>query len=165
MNVQRPRQSAGKRAAKIFLPVLIGLLITFLCDRIILLIKPLNLSIDGDAAIGGQWVFNNIFFPIIVIALFLAQWLVIIPFWGKMLLKFRNVLLSSIITALIIAIISGALFGYMLWAPQFGFGDLVISFLVISSITMIYIVGDIFALYFLDIPFTKYSKANKLKTN
>jgi len=95
MHIEKPRQSFGKRLAKLFLPVLIGLNVPFLCIEIDSLLNPIDLDKAGKFAMEGSQAFDYILVPVAFLILLLVQGLIIIPAWNRICWKYRRVLLSS----------------------------------------------------------------------
>jgi hypothetical protein len=145
---------------QIFLPVLAGLLIPFLCYQIDLWLNPLDPIRNGDGAMFLASVFNYFLLPVILIILILIQVIFILPFWIKFSSIFRNILLRSIIISVVFALLTGFLLGYLFWVKQFGMHDLFISTLISSCIMLVYFIGNVTTLYFLDKSYTSVTKSH-----
>ncbi|MDR3696510.1 hypothetical protein [Mucilaginibacter sp.] len=156
MGIQQAKQSRGKRAAKIFLPVLIALNVPLLCIQIDSLLNPIDLSKAGKWAMSGSKVFDYIIVPVVLVILFIVQWLVFVPMWNRF-LRFRRVLLSSLFIGILISVLIGAGLGYSIWSNQLGPSinqsntyELVNLSLLMSSFIVTYCILNIMMLYFLD---------------
>jgi hypothetical protein len=172
MNVQRPKQSAGKRAAKIFLPVLIAMNVPLLLIELDSLVNPIDLDKAGKWAMTGSWAFDYVIVPLTAIVLFIVQWSIFLPIWNRLFIKFRRVLLSSLFFGLLLSTLTGALLGYLTWTNQLRQGsgqanvdELLNSVLLMSSFVAAYCVLNIFTLYFLDRSYIRQLKSQKLRTN
>jgi len=172
MNVQKPRQSAGKRAAKIFLPVLIAMNVPLLLIGLDSLLNPIDLDKAGKWAMTGSWAFDYVIVPFTVIVLFFVQWSILLPIWNRVFIKFRRVLLSSLFFGIILSALVGALMGYLTWANKLGQGnnqpgtdELLNSVLLMSSFVAAYCVLNIFTLYVLDRSYIRQLRSQKLASN
>jgi len=163
MRIEAPKQSAGKRIAKVFLPVLIGLNVPFLGIEIDSLMNPIDLDKAGKGAMLGSQVFDYLLLPALFFILLIVQWLFILPMWNRMVLKYRKVLLSSLCIGIIISILIGALLGYLVCANQLDQDKLINSILTMSGFVIVYCILNIITLYLLDKSYIKYLKPHKLK--
>jgi hypothetical protein len=169
MSIVQPRQSFGKRFAKLFLPVLIGLNVPFLCIQIDSLLNPIDIDKAGKFAIEGSQTFDYVIVPAVFFILLLVQGLIILPLWNRMCLKYRRVLLSSLAIGIIFSVILGALLGYLIWANQPGLNNkridtdsLINSGLLMSAFVLVYSILNIITLYLLDRAYIKHLKPQKL---
>lgn len=169
MGIQQSKQSFGKRAAKIFLPVLIALNVPLLCIQVDSLLNPIDLSKAGKWAMSGSQAFDYIIVPVVLVVLFIAQWLVFVPMWNRF-LKFRRVLLSSLFIGILISLLIGAGLGYSTWTNQLGpsinqsnTDELINLILLMSSFIVVYCILNIITLYFLDRSHIKHLKSQKNK--
>jgi hypothetical protein len=172
MSIEKPRQSFGKRLAKLFLPVLIGVNVPFLCIQIDSLLNPIDIDKAGNFAMEGSQAFDYIVVPVVFLILLLVQGLIILPRWNRMCLKYRRVLLSSLGMGIIFSVILGALLGYLVWANQPGLNNkqidmdsLTNSGLLMSGFVVVYSILNIITLYLLDRSYIKHLKPQKLKSN
>jgi len=167
MGIQPTKQSFGKRAAKIFLPVLIALNVPLLCIQLDSLLNPLDLSKAGKWAMSGSQAFDYIIVPVMLVILFIVQWLILVPVWNRF-LKFRRVFLSSLFIGILISLLIGAGLGYATWTNQLGPSinhadvyELVNLSLLNSSFVVAYCVLNIVTLYLLDRSYIKQLKSKK----
>jgi hypothetical protein len=172
MHIEKPRQSFGKRLAKLFLPVLIGLNVPFLCIEIDSLLNPIDLDKAGKFAMEGSQAFDYILVPVAFLILLLVQGLIIIPAWNRICWKYRRVLLSSLGIGIIFSVILGALLGYLVWANQSALNNnqtnldnLINSGLLMSAFVIAYSILNIITLYLLDRSYIKHLKPQKFKSN
>jgi len=167
MGIQQSKQSFGKRAAKIFLPVLIALNVPLLCIQVDSLLNPIDLSKAGKWAMTGSQAFDYYIVPVILVILFIVQWLIFVPMWNRF-LRFRRVLLSSLFIGILISLLIGAGLGYSTWTNQLGpsinqsdTDELINLSLMMSSFVVAYCILNIITLYFLDRSYIKYLKLQK----
>jgi hypothetical protein len=163
MRIEAPRQSAGKRAAKIFLPVLIGLNVPFLGIEIDSLANPIDLDKAGKGAMLGSQLFDYLLLPGLFFILLIVQWLFILPMWNRMVTKYRRVFLSSLSIGIIISVLIGALLGYLVCANQLDQDKLINSIIIMNGFVIVYCILNIITLYLLDRSYIKYLKPHKLK--
>jgi hypothetical protein len=168
MNVHRPRQSFGKRAAKIFLPVLIAVNVPFVCIQIDALLNPIDLDKAGKWAMDGSWAFDYVLVPVTLVILFIVQWVIMLPVWNRIFINFRYVLFSSLFVGIILSILFGILLGYLVWTNQLGqnekqagVDELINSILMMSSFVVAYCFLNIITLYFLDRSYIKLIRSQK----
>jgi hypothetical protein len=167
MGIQPSKQSFGKRVARVFLPVLIALNVPLLCIQLDSLLNPLDLSKAGKWAMSGSQAFDYIIVPVMLVILFIVQWLILVPLWNRF-LKFRRVLLSSLFIGVLISLLIGAGLGYATWSNQLGpsihhadVSELVNLSLLNSSFVVAYCILNIITLYLLDRTFIKQLKLQK----
>jgi len=166
--MEKVRQSFGKRTAKLFLPVLIGLNVPFLYIQWDSLLNPVDLNAAAKGAMLGYWVFDYVFIPVSLVFLIIIQWLVFLPLWNRVFVKFRRVLFSSLFIGILLSVLLGAGLGYSARAnkldqqvTKLGTDDLVNSILLVSGFVVVYCVLNILTLYFLDKTYIKQLKFNK----
>jgi hypothetical protein len=164
MKSEKPRQSFGKRTAKLFLPVLIGLHVPFLYIQIDSLLNPIDLTAAGKGAMYGSQVFDYVLFPALLVILIVGQWLIILPLWNRVFINSRRVLLSSLFTGIIISVLLGILLGY-LTSKTADIDAMIIPASVMSGFVVIYCIGNTITLYLLDRSYIKQLRAYSLKTN
>ncbi|MEO6149174.1 MAG: hypothetical protein ABIP28_03395 [Mucilaginibacter sp.] len=142
-----------KKAFKVILPVLAGLLLLTFANVIVesFLNHP-TFEDDSEGTMVLQEIFPYVILPFITIVLFFIQWWIILPLWNTAVSKFSNVLLSSFSIAAPCCFIIGGGLGFIFWRKQFGFEDLVWSVSIMVLILLVYSAGNIIALYFLDMP-------------
>jgi hypothetical protein len=165
MAIGLPRQSLGKRLAKVFLPVLIALNVPFVYIQIDSLLNPVDLNSAAKGAMLGYWVFDYVLIPVGLVILFVIQRVIIIPIWNRQLIKSRYVLLSSLCIGIILSNLFGALGGYLVWVGQPGAADLINSVLLMSCFAVIYCLINTITLYLLDRSYIKSLKPHKLQSN
>lgn len=169
MGIQRTKQSFGKRAAKIFLPVLIALNVPLLCIQIDSLLNPIDLSKVGKWAMSGSQAFDYYIVPAVLVILIIVQWLIFVPMWNRF-LRFRRVLLSSLLIGILISVLIGAGLGYSTWTNQLGpsinqsnTDELINLILLMSSFIVAYCFLNIITLYFLDRSHIRHLKSQKIQ--
>lgn len=172
MAIEKPRQSFGKRLAKLFLPALIGLNVPFLCIQINSLLNPIDLDKAGRGAIEGSWAFDYILVPVLFFILLIVQGFIIVPAWNRICLKYRRVLLSSLGIGIIFSVILAALLGYLVSANQSNLNNnhtkldnFINSGLLMGAFVFVYSILNIITLYLLDRSYIKYLKPQKIKSN
>ncbi|HAL82661.1 MAG TPA: hypothetical protein DCO83_10830 [Mucilaginibacter sp.] len=172
VSAEKPRQSFGKRSAKLFLPVLIGLHLPFLYIQTDSLLNPIELDKAGKGAMDGLWFFDYVFFPGLLVILLIPQWLIIVPVWNRMCLRARRVLLSSLSIGILLSILTGALLGYLVWINKLGpnnnqpgLNELINPVLLMSGFVVVYCILNTLTLYFLDRSFIRHIKSQKLDAN
>lgn len=172
MSIAKPRQSFGKRLAKLFLPVLIGLNVPFLCIQIDTVLNPIDIDKAGKGAIEGSQAFDYIVVPLVFLILLLVQGIIIVPKWNRICLKYRRVFLSSLAIGLTFSVILGALLGYLVWKNQPSLknnqADLynfIHSALLMGGLVIVYSILNIITLYLLDRSYIKHLKPQKIKSN
>ncbi|WP_295674602.1 hypothetical protein [uncultured Mucilaginibacter sp.] len=170
MGIQRTKQSFGKRAAKIFLPVLIALNVPLLCIQVDSLLNPIDLSKAGKWAMSGSQAFDYYIVPAVLVVLFIVQWLILVPVWNRWLYKFRRVLLSSLFISILISVLIAGLLGYCTWSNQLGpsinqsnTDELVNLILLMSGFIVTYCILNVITLYFLDRSYIRNLKSQKLQ--
>ena len=169
MGVQRTKQGFGKRTAKVFLPVLIALNVPLLCIQVDSLLNPIDLSKAGKWAMSGSQAFDYVMVPVLLLVLFIVQWLILVPMWNRF-LKFRRVLLSSMFIGILISVLIGAGLGYSTWTNQLGpsinqsnTDQLVNLILLMSGFIVAYCILNIVTLYFLDRSYIRHLKFQKIQ--
>jgi hypothetical protein len=172
MRYEKPRQSFGKRAAKLFLPVLVGIHIPFLYIQTDSLLNPIDMDKAGKGAMDGLWFFDYVFFPAGLVILLIIQWLIIVPLWNRMCVRARRVLLSSLSIGILLSTLTGALMGYLIWINKLGpnnnqpgLYDLINPVLLMSGFVVVYCILNTLTLYFLDRSYIRNLKSQKNRSN
>ena len=165
MNAEKPSQSFGKKAAKIFLPVLIGFNVPFLGIQIDALLNPIDLDKAGKGAMLGSQVFDYVLVPAMLVILLIIQWVMILPMWNRIFVHSRRVLLSSLIIGIFISVLTGMLFGYLVCTEQSDMYNLINAVLLMCGLIVAYCILNTVTLYLLDRSYIKYLKARKQLSN
>ncbi len=140
-----------RKALKVFLPVLAGLSLPFIYDRIDSFLSPPNPEDYGDGGMLSLWAFSHIMFPITILVLCVFQKTIIIPLYNKVTVKQNFTMTKILINVIIICVVFGLIFGYIFWEPRFGLHDLIISVCIMTGLQLIYWISNILTLY-LDMP-------------
>jgi hypothetical protein len=165
MSAAKPRQSFGKRFAKIVAPVLIGIQLPFLAIQMDSLLNPIDLDKAGKGAMLGSQMFDYVVIPTLLFILVIIQWIIIVPLWNAICSRFRYVFFSSLCIGITISVLLGILFGYLTINDQSNSNDLINAILLMGGFITAYCIVNIITLYLLDRYYIAYFKSQKLRGN
>jgi hypothetical protein len=102
---------------------------------------------DSNSAVYGFWILNNIIFPVLILILLLIQWIIVLPWWNKIILRSK---MSSVLALIGICLLIAFGLAFITWMPAFGLPKLVISITFVFAAQVIYWVANIIVLYLVD---------------
>jgi len=143
----RHRSYKDNKKLKVFLPVIAGLLLPVIVYIVYMSHRPLVIRRDSNSAVYGFWIVNNIIFPVLVLILLLMQWIIVLPWWNKIMLRSK---MSSVLALIGICLLIGLGLAFITWMPAFGLQKLVISVTFVFVVQLIYWVANIIVLYLID---------------
>jgi len=143
----RHRSYKDNKKLKVFLPVIAGLLLPVIVYIAYMSHRPLVISTDGNSAVYGFWIVNNIIFPVLVLILLLMQWIIVLPWWNKIILRSK---MSSVLALIAICLLIGLGLAFITWMPASGIQRLAISAAFVFVVQVIYWVANIIVLYLVD---------------
>ena len=149
MAEERTKKSYDRKVLKIFAPVLPA---ADTCSGLYVYMSahPLEIQRDGTSAVYGFWLINNVFFPALTVVLLLVQWLIILPWWDRVITNISRAKGKAAGVLFGICIILAVLLGLFEWRPAFGGERLVISIVFLFFIELIYWLPNIVVLYLVD---------------
>jgi len=143
----RRRSYKDNRKLKVFLPVIAGLLLPVIVYIAYMSHRPGVIGGDSNTAVYGFWILNNIIFPVLVLILLLVQWIIVLPWWNKIILLSK---ISSVLVLIAICLLIALGIAFITWMPAVGLQKLVISVTFVFVVQVIYWVANIIVLYLID---------------
>jgi hypothetical protein len=143
----RHRSYKDNKKLKVFLPVIAGLLLPVIVYIVYMFHRPLVIGRDSNSAVYGFWILNNIIFPVLILILLLIQWIIVLPWWNKIILRSK---MSSVLALIGICLLIAFGLAFITWMPAFGLPKLVISITFVFAAQVIYWVANIIVLYLVD---------------
>ena len=138
---------------RIIFPPIVALIVVFVFFKIDEFVfnqthslKQIQEGYDGPAL--GMFLYFTL--PIIVILTLIGQTFFFVSLWKKYMITKKVFGKNPLLVLFIICLMFGFIFGYMLWRRKFGFSDFIFSYVISTSILIIYLFSNILTLKFLD---------------